>query len=271
MGMTNHTPQKIAEAAVGLAMALGADIAGIAAWADVMAGPSRQIQPCLRAYSGVGAVGGSSKEDKPRPGSLLVVGVAHPAARPELDYWQEHLDRRTLGNDILARITGGAAQGIAAEHGVRAWDLAYHPGRGGVFLKDAAVLAGLGCVGKGNLFIAPEYGPRLRLRAMALEVALPSSGVMDFDPCQDCDAPCRKACPQEAMSSPWLAGIEGPSHLPARDGSYDRLLCNRQMEADIAAGVAIALPGEGRTSKQVHYCRRCELACVAGRASQRRA
>lgn len=250
------------------ALALGADAAGIAAWADLAAGPSYQIQPYLKAYGGVGAVGRSqAPSPAPQPGSLLVVGLAHPVPKLEMDWWQEHLPRRTLGNDLLADVTGGVAGWLWAEHGDKAWDVPYHPGRGGVFLKDAAVLAGLGCVGRNNLFIAPDHGPRIRLRAMGLEASLPSSGITDFDPCADCDAPCRKACPQGAMSQPWLGDLKGPSHLPARDGSYDRLRCNRQMEADIADHRMVTAPESGRPSKQVRYCRRCEIACVAGRLS----
>lgn len=266
--MNKLSPTQIAEAATSQARALGADLAGIAAWTDVMAGPSLQTQPMLSAYSGVGVVKQvKQQEGQLQPGSLLIVGLAHPVGRLELDYWQEHLPRRTLGNDLLADITDGVAEWLGAEHGIPAWDLPYYPSRGGVYLKDAAVLAGLGCVGRNNLFIAPRHGPRLRLRAMALEPALASSGAVEFDPCPDCDAPCRKACPQDAMAEPWLADLTGPSHLPARDGSYDRKRCNGQMQADIADHRMITPPDSGASSKQVRYCRRCELACVAGRAS----
>ena len=154
---------------------------------------------------------------------------------------------------------------LTAEHGIRAWDMPYFPGRGGVFLKDAAVLAGLGCVGRNNLFLAPEHGPRIRLRAMGMDLDLPSSGMIDFDPCLDCEAPCRKVCPQEALSQTWPADQRPPFYLPARDGVYDRKLCNHQMEADIAAHRMVTPPGYEQPSKQVHYCRRCEIVCLAGR------
>ncbi len=269
--MSQSADHTIAQAALSQALALGADVAGIAAWADIVAGPSYEIQPHLRSWSGV-----SGKQHMPassggsEPGSVLVVGLAHPAGQLELDWWQAHLPRRTKGNDFLADITHNVADWLMEEHSVRAWDMPYFPGRGGVFLKDAAVLAGLGCVGRNNLFIAPGHGPRIRLRAMGTEPALPSTGIIEFDPCVDCDQPCRKACPQEAMSDPWLAGQNGPSHLPARDGSYDRKRCNDQMEADIEAHRMIIPPGSDQPSKQVHYCRRCELACVAGRSSHKK-
>ena len=268
--MSQPAAHSIAEETVNKALDLGADIAGIAAWSDIAAGPSYQIQPYLKSWSGIsGQTEHLPADSGSRPGSVLVVGIAHPATQMELDWWQANLPRRTLGNDLLAGITGGVADWLGAQHGVKAWDMPYFPGRGGVYLKDAAVLAGLGCVGRNNLFITPEHGPRIRLRAAALELALPSSGATGFDPCHDCDAPCRRVCPQGALSEPWLGGLEAPVHLPARDGSYDRARCNDQMEADIAAHCMIAPPGSDQPSKQVRYCRRCELACVAGRDSKR--
>lgn len=264
--MSKTTTQTIARLAVSQALALGADTAGIAAWAEVVAGPSYQIQPYLKTWSGIS--GGTNHkpayEGRSHPGSMLVVGLAHPVGRPEMDWWQAHLPRRTMGNDLLADITHGVADWLTAEHGIRAWDMPYFPGRGGVFLKDAAVLAGLGCVGRNNLFLAPEHGPRIRLRAMGMDLDLPSSGMIDFDPCLDCDAPCRKVCPQEALSQTWPADQRPPFYLPARDGVYDRKLCNDQMESDIAAHRMVTPPGYEQPSKQVHYCRRCEIACVAG-------
>jgi epoxyqueuosine reductase len=126
-------------------------------------------------------------------------------------------------------------------------------------------MAGLGCVGRNNLFIAPKHGPRIRLRAMGMDINLASSGMIEFDPCVDCDEPCRKVCPQDALSEPWLGDLKGPSHLPARDGSYDRRRCIVQMQVDIDEHRMISVPDSDQPSKQVRYCRRCEIACVAER------
>jgi len=52
-------------------------------------------------------------------------------------------------------------------------------------LKDAAVLAGLGCIGKNNLLLTPEYGSRVRLRAFTIDLVLPSTGPLPFDPCEN--------------------------------------------------------------------------------------
>ncbi|MCB2188335.1 MAG: hypothetical protein KQJ78_18095 [Deltaproteobacteria bacterium] len=255
---------KLAQEIKQKARSLGADAAGLAAWPSLVAGPSPALEPQLAPYDGVGSASApAGKAARPAPASLLVVALAHPVGRRELDWWQEHLPRRTQGNQILADITLGVAAWLAERHGITAWDLPYHPGRGGVYLKDAAVLAGLGCVGRNNLFLAPGHGPRLRLRALALSVALPPDPPSAYDPCDGCRAPCREACPQQALARPLFQGLAAPDHLPARDGSYDRLRCNRQMQADIAAGRQVTPPGLKHPVKQVRYCRRCELACLA--------
>ncbi len=252
-----------------LARALGADLAGVAAWDRLRAGPSYAVQPFLPTWRGVGA-GHPGRPDPPAlpfaPASLVVVGVAHPGGRPELDWWQGHIPGRTLGNQKLAAITTGLASWLADRHGLAAQDLAYHLERGGVFLKDAAVLAGLGVVGRNNLFLCPGLGPRVRLRALAVETRLEPSEPLAWDPCQECDEPCRAVCPRQALGPKDRAWPEeAPRPLPGRDGAYAREYCNQQMEADIAAGRMVVPPGRSEPSKQVRYCRRCELACPVGR------
>ena len=128
--------------------------------------------------------------------------------------------------------------------------LPYRVEHGGTLFKDAAALAGLGTIGKNNLVITPEYGPHVRLKAMFLDVDLEPTGPIDFTPCEGCDMPCRRVCPQEAF----------------RNGSYSRALCNMQMGEDEANEVIIEnwedddLPGKVR-----EYCRACELACPVAR------
>ena len=59
--------------------------------------------------------------------------------------------------------------------------LHYYVEKGGVFLKDAAVLAGLGCIGNNNMLVTQSYGPRIRLRALFLNVELEPTGPVEFD------------------------------------------------------------------------------------------
>jgi epoxyqueuosine reductase len=70
---------------------------------------------------------------------------------------------------------------------------------GFLYLKDAAVLAGLGVIGKNNLLLTPQFGPRVRLRAIAIAKELPPSRMMIENPwCTNCDR-CVTACPVNAL------------------------------------------------------------------------
>lgn len=128
--------------------------------------------------------------------------------------------------------------------------LPYHIEKGGIFLKDAAVLGGLGTIGVNNLLITPEFGPRVRLRALLLDLELVPTGPIEFSPCQSCNMPCRQACPQNAFS----------------EGFYRRTLCMKQMEKDETNKIIL---GENVNKDQstvyIRYCRACELACPVGK------
>jgi hypothetical protein len=99
--------------------------------------------------------------------------------------------------------------------------MTYWVEEGGLYLKDAAVLAGLGCVGRNNILVTPDWGPRIRLRAVLLDAELAPTGRIEFDPCRGCDERCRSACPrgpstgrssrQRTPGSTLFRGVTGPS------------------------------------------------------------
>ena len=91
---------------------------------------------------------------------------------------------------------------LAETFEIAAQPLPYHVEKGGIFLKDAAMLAGLGIIGANNLLITPQFGPRVRLRALFLDCELAApTGPLNFSPCDGCNQPCWEACPQQAFVS----------------------------------------------------------------------
>jgi epoxyqueuosine reductase len=175
--------------------------------------------------------------------SVLVLALHHPMARSELDHWGGEGDTR--GNLSLIRTADAVVRQAELDLGVRAVALGYQPTATGTFLKDAAVLAGLGVIGKSNLLITPEYGPRVRLKALAVEAELtPTEARGNFDPCSSCATLCWAACPQDAFAS----------------GRYDRDRCRVQMTIDETTPLDPADPEGYNTS----YCRLCETACPVG-------
>jgi epoxyqueuosine reductase len=249
------------------AMGNGATLAGIASMEAIKVSASHTIYNKMGNYAGVGTV----KDDAAPKDiqlfnwpdsvkSVLVIGLSHPEDNPDLDWWD---GRGTPGNRILIDIIKRTSQQIENNLKVKTHKLHYYVEKGGVFLKDAAVLAGFGCIGKNNMLITPSDGPRIRLRALFIDAEINPTGPIAFDPCADCKVFCRKVCPENAMDEivSIFKSIEFSEPLPARDGTYNRELCNVRMEKDVAES------SKNNDSRQpaIKYCRRCELICPVGK------
>jgi epoxyqueuosine reductase len=220
--------------------------AGIVRLEDVLKSPSYQDVPA--------DPDGTTKLDgagifnwPPEAATVLVLGLYHPAEKPRLDWWERG---DTWGNRRLREISGSLKQWLRDEHDLGAHPLPYHLEKGGLFLKDAAVLSGIGIIGRNNLLLHPEWGPRIRLRAVLLEGNLqPTKAIEGFSPCGACEGFCQKACPVKAFPQ----------------GTYSRAICRRQMNADADNEVPDGEIGEnGRRYPVIKYCRACELSCPVG-------
>ena len=269
---SNRTPAQLAEEIIIQAKKFGADLAGIASLAAVKQSPSHRISSRLPDYRGVGTTsieaGKRGSDHWPADaGSAVVLAIAHPPEKPELDWWTTSASGgNTPGNRLLMAVVDRLADWLDQDLGIRILKLPYHVERGAVYMKDAAVLAGLGCIGKNNLLVTPQFGSHHRLRVMLVDADLPPTGPTDYDPCQACPMPCRQACPQQALSKTIYRQTDyGIDTLPARSGVYDRLACNRQMEVDQANGETLMLDDRATKGRRVRYCRRCELACPVGK------
>ncbi len=275
------------------AKSLGASVAGVA---DVEA---LRVSPSHRIYPKIGMDPEVHWQDAPEEAlhhevewpadavSAVVIGVAHPADQPELDWYD---GKGTPGNRILIRIVKELSEWLEETHSVKSHRPPYFIESTGIFLKDAAVGAGLGRIGKNNLVITPEYGPRIRWRALLLDRAAKATGPIHFDPCDGCEQPCRRACPVKAFDRTVYSSAElGQSALPGLNGTYDRVTCNTKMSRDVDEAaramtasdeegaalastmnafeeVEMALPkGDDGPQYGVKYCRRCELSCPVGR------
>ena len=266
--ITSHIVEKAKE--------FGASLAGVANVEEVKNSPSHLIYGKLDEYKTVGNIRrGETNSWKvvwpENAKSIIVIAVMHPKEEPELDWWRDGYTGGTHGNQILMSINSKLSKWLEAEKGIKSTQLPYHIEHGGIFLKDAAVLSGLGCIGKNNMVVTPEYGPRIRLRAMLADIVLEATGPADFDPCKGCDMPCQRVCPQKAFETKIYSEKQyGLLLLPARTGVYSRQLCNVQMERDDEKGEKIVVEGQDETGKLVKYCRRCEMVCPAGKEEKRR-
>ncbi len=64
--------------------------------------------------------------------------------------------------------------------------------------KEAAHKAGLGNIGKNDLFLHKKYGARVRLGTLFTDCPLEGEGILRENPCINCDK-CVKACPSGAI------------------------------------------------------------------------
>jgi epoxyqueuosine reductase len=206
------------------ALECGASLAGIASTSALQAS---------RSYAGGQSLGCAVNGH-----SLLVLALAQGAQWPEFDWWDGR-PGGTPGNRRLFTIMNQVIDWLTATLTLHAQALPYNIDQGGVFLKGAAILAGLGTIGKNNLLITPDFGPRVRLRAVLIGRELAQTGPGAFDPCSACDVPCRRKCPQSAFES----------------GGFDRKRCSIQMRFDKLER------GASYLEAPIKYCRICELAC----------
>ncbi|MDN7024644.1 hypothetical protein FGU65_07035 [Methanoculleus sp. FWC-SCC1] len=218
------TDRQIMDAALAKARDLGATVAGFVPAARLVACPSAVAE---------GRAGFHTAR-----GSFIVLGLYHDPERPEIDLWEK--DRGTPGDRMLARIGGALSRWLADEHGRAAETVPYQITDGGIYLKDAAVLADLGTIGRNNLVIVPGYGPRIRFRAVWTDL---EPGEQDLphpeSPCNRCPGYCQLSCPQHAFPN----------------GRYDRAACLARTDADKARAAGQASPAD--------HCRICELVCPA--------
>ena len=211
----------------------GADDVGVCLASDLLGGPTHRKFPLPEGI-----------EDHH---SILVFALSHPPDEPVLDYFIKR-DGARFGNSEGNRQLMGISDRIGrwlSDEGIASRDLHYYVERGGVFLKGAAVLAGLGTIGVNNLLIHPGYGARVRLRAHLVEAPLAPSTSLDFDPCMDCDRPCLDVCPEDAFDQ--------------TNYIWDR--CQVCMDRNHAEAVILPAVEDKPAAREMHCCRMCEFFC----------
>ncbi|THB77406.1 MAG: epoxyqueuosine reductase [Desulfobacteraceae bacterium] len=250
---------------------IGVDLCGIANVSDLKTAPSFILAPHMPdSGKGVGSrqgklgLGPGEVSWPETAKSVLVLAVSHPESAPEMDWW--YGKKSPSGNKILMNAAKALSSWIPETFGINTVHLPYHVEHGGIYLKDAAVLAGIGCIGMNNILLSPEYGPRVRLRALTLDSTLPPDGPTDFDPCMGCKLYCVKACPQNAFENKVFSKKDYYlDHLPGRTGHFSRPTCNTQMQKDVEEAEHQQVEGFDEPVKIVKYCRQCELACPVGK------
>jgi len=108
----------------------------------------------------------------------------------------------------------------------------------------------LGIIGRNNLLIQPEWGSRIRLRAILLPGECPATQKLKgFAPYHDFRVYHQKVCHPDASPK----------------GAYNRPRCNSQMNADLENPVPKGQQyPNGERPLVISYCRADAMACPAG-------
>jgi ferredoxin len=214
-----NNDKEILRETVRHALSLGADVAGTI--------PAAMLINCPSADADGNQ--GSVRDQ----GTYIILGLFHDPATPEMDYWEE--GRGTPGDRQLGAIGRELAGWLHSRYGITAELIPYQLYDGGIYLKDAAVLAGIGIMGRNNLVQVPGFGPRIRFRAVWADIESDPPAPVDLtNPCPECPGYCISTCPMRAFET----------------GGYSRERCMQRMDAD-----------KNRNSEMIDHCRACELAC----------
>lgn len=142
---------------------------------------------------------------------------------PSFVYFQHYRAANALLDQIAFRLAreieklGYSALPIAASQSLGK----NNPYRGVVAHKTAAVLSGLGFVGKSGLFLSSEYGSKVRLATVITDMPLTNELPVIENGCGECTL-CQKACPAGAIYGT----------LPTTDGerNFDAEKCSKYMK-----------------------------------------
>lgn len=142
---------------------------------------------------------------------------------PSFAYFQHYRTANALLDGIAFKISN-----LIEEAGFCAFPVAASQSQGknnpyaGVFPhKTAAVLSGLGFVGKSGLFLTEKYGSKVRLATILTDMPIFSERPIVENGCGDCEL-CKKACPAGAIYGT----------LPTKDGerNFDAEKCSVYMK-----------------------------------------
>jgi Uncharacterized Fe-S protein len=124
-----------------------------------------------------------------------------------------YIDRIILEVGLLLQSRGYRYIPIAASQSMPVDGQRNHMGR--YSHKKAAVLAGLGYIGKSTLFLHQVYGPRVRLGTVFTDCPLPALEQIPPSSCNNCNL-CMQSCPASAIKGvEWQEGIERSQMLDA--------------------------------------------------------
>jgi epoxyqueuosine reductase QueG len=135
----------------------------------------------------------------PFPRTTIATGTSQAAYTFVRHRVMEKMDRLTFLLAEELETAGVAASPIPSSDPYESWDPERRHGQGILSLKHAAVLAGLGKMGKNTLLVNQRFGNLLWLGAVLVDAPLAADPVADYCTCPDSCRICLNACPAHAL------------------------------------------------------------------------
>jgi epoxyqueuosine reductase len=153
--------------------------------------------------------GFNPKDIFPGCNSVIVFGIALPKGLAEIEssLIYGHFNYGICPEvDLIAckaakeieKQYGGYAVPLPSDGPYEYWDAEKLEGRGLISMKHAAVLAGLGTLGKNTLLLNEKYGNMLTIGALLTDIELESDPLAESTCVKDCEL-CIKSCPANAL------------------------------------------------------------------------
>jgi len=195
----------------------GAETAGIAAAADFCDAPE----------------GFKPDDVLPECKSVIVLGASFPSG--VLDDIDEYTASRNEMTSRMTEVAQNVAKKIKAAGymskaisaiGGKMFDTesSGKEYRGAISLKHAAVLAGLGIIGKNYLLTSPEYGNLIWLSAVLTDAELSPDKKIQYDMCGGCNK-CVEACPAGSLDDISSFGKKGCAQYFKMEDKKLRIKC----------------------------------------------
>lgn len=122
------------------------------------------------------------------------------------------------------------------------WDAENREGRGLLSLRHAGYLAGLGTMGKNTLLTNEQYGNRIVLGALLLNIEVEPDQVAEYDFCHERCSRCIESCPSGALGGKQV----------------NQKLCREHSEGLTKKGYSI------------YICKTCRTICPGGKGLRSR-
>ena len=185
-----------------------------------------------------------NKEHRPNSylsNSKTVVVIGFHLYDINLDAWSKDEDKGKDYHfaDLILLDQCHQIKNFLAKKGFDSKIIPYKPG---LYLKDAAALAGIGPIGKNNLLITKAHGSQVRLRSLVTEAELSfGTPIYESEYCKNCNI-CVESC--------LVGALEG--------GKYNEELCRNYCLEHL----------KNLSGNTVIWCNKCIESCPVGRRNK---